>query len=142
MAYATRADLYRLGIKQAALTNVSTDDQDAALEAASDVADSYLRSRYVLPLTSWGDDLKRAVCGIAAWDLLSTRGIAPNNNGNDATKDKSAAAVAWLKDVSAGRAAISGGNTIPGPARPPRVASGRPSVYSSNQQGWWPTRRR
>ena len=142
MAYATRADLYRLGIKQAALANVSTDDQDAALEAASDLVNSYIRSRYPLPLAIWGEDLKRAVCAIAAWDLLSTRGIAPNNNGNDSLKDRAAAAIAWLKDISAGRATLDGGNTTPGPARPQRVASGRPSVYSSNQQGWWPTRRR
>jgi len=56
-AYAARTDLTRFGISEKALTNVSTETQDAALEAASRVADSYLRSRYALPLAGYGDDL-------------------------------------------------------------------------------------
>ena len=34
MAYATRADLYRLGLREGALEGISTDNQDAAIEAA------------------------------------------------------------------------------------------------------------
>jgi phage gp36-like protein len=135
MAYATRTDLTRFGLPTAALTGVSTDAQDAALEAASDVADSYMRSRYALPLTGYGDDLKRAVCHVAAWDLLTTRGYDPARGGDEAVKLRHDTAIAWLKDVSAGRAAVSGGNTTPGPSRPSRVASAA-SVSSSSKRGW------
>lgn len=134
-AYANRTDLTRFGISANALTNVSTEAQDAALEAASRVADSYLRSRYALPLTGYVDDLKRAVCHVAAWDLLTTRGYDPNRGGDEAVKLRHDTAIAWLKDVCAGRAAVSGGNTTPGPSRPSRVASAA-SVSSSSKRGW------
>lgn len=134
-AYASRADLTRFGISAAALTSVSTDTQDAALEAASRVADSYLRSRYTLPLTGYGDDLKRAVCAIAAWDLLSTRGYDPQRGGDEAVRLRTDAAMSWLKDISAGRAAVSGGVTTPGPSRPSRVASAA-RIVSDSKRGW------
>lgn len=134
-AYADRTDLTRFGISAAALSSVSTATQDAALEAASRVADSYLRSRYTLPLTGYGDDLKRAVCAIAAWDLLSTRGYDPQRGGDEAVRMRSDAAVSWLKDVSAGRAAVSGGVTTPGPLRPSRAATAA-TVASTSKRGW------
>ena len=135
MAYATRTDLTRFGLPAAALTGVADATQDAALEAASDVADSYLRSRYTLPLTGYGDDLKRVVCNIAAWDLLSTRGYDPRAGNDEAVRDRHDSAVSWLKDVSAGRAAVSGGNTTPTPSRTSRVSSGA-SVDSDTKRGW------
>jgi len=134
MAYATRTDLTRFGLPSSALTGVADATQDAALEAASDVADSYMRSRYELPLTGYGDDLKRAVCGLAAWDLLTTRGYDPNSGGDEAVKLRHDAALAWLKDVAAGRAHVSGGLTTPGPTRHARA--GAPSVTSSRLRGW------
>jgi len=134
MAYATRTDLTRFGLPSGALTGIADATQDAALEAASDVADSYMRSRYTLPLTGYGDDLKRAVCAIAAWDLLTTRGYDPNSGGDEAVKLRNDAAVSWLKDVSAGRAHVSGGNTTPAPTRHARASS--PRVGSDRTRGW------
>ena len=134
-AYAARTDLTRFGISEKALTNVSTETQDAALEAASRVADSYLRSRYALPLAGYGDDLKRAVCAIAAWDLLSTRGYDPHRGSDEAVRMRADDAKGWLKDISAGKAAVSGGVTTPGPSRPSRVATAA-SVRSDSKRGW------
>lgn len=101
MAYATRTQLTQLAIPAAALTGVSTADQDAALEAASDLADGYLRSRYALPLTAWEDDLRRAVCGIAAYDLLTRRGFRPEDSGEN-VRLRYEDAVRWLKGVADG----------------------------------------
>jgi phage gp36-like protein len=134
MAYATRTDLYRLGLREAAFTGVATADQDAALEAASDTADSYMRSRYTLPLSSFGDDLKGAVCKIAAYELLGTRGYAPGAGRDESLKDRRDEAVSWLKDVSAGRAHVSGGNTTPAPTRHARASS--PRTGSDDRRGW------
>lgn len=134
MAYATRTDLYRLGLRSDALSGVATADQDAALEAASDVADSYLRSRYTLPLTGYGDDLKGAVCKLAAYELMRARGYAPGAGRDESLKDSRDEAVSWLKDVSAGRAHVSGGNTTPAPTRHARASS--PNVTSNRLRGW------
>lgn len=134
MAYATRTDLYRLGIRSDALFGIATTDQDAALEAASDVADSYMRSRYALPLTGYGDDLKSAVCKLAAYELLRARGYDPTANGDESLKNGRDEAVSWLKDVGSGKAHVSGGNTTPAPTRHARVSS--PRVDSDRTRGW------
>ena len=134
MAYATRTDLYRLGIRSEALAGVATADQDAALEAASDLADSYMRSRYTLPLTGYGDDLKGAVCKLAAYELLATRGYDPNAGGDESLQKRHDAAMKWLSDVSAGRAHVSGGNTTPTATRHARASS--PRVDSDRTRGW------
>ena len=102
MAYATTSDLIRIGISAAALRNISTADQIMALEAASDLADGYLASRYSLPIVGYQDDLKRAVCCIAAYDLLSTRGFA-NSGADENVRLRYEDALKWLKEVSQGR---------------------------------------
>ncbi len=134
MAYADRTDLTRLGIAAAALTGVATAAQDAALEAASDVADGYMRGRYALPLTAWGDDLRRAVCAVAAWDLLTVRGFDPNRGGDIAVQERHNSALAWLKDVAAGRVVVSGGNTTPTATRHARASGAR--AESQRTRGW------
>lgn len=134
MAYATRTDLTRLGLRAEALTGVSTEAQDAALEAASDVADSYLRSRYALPFTSWGDDLRRAVAAIAALDIMSARGFNPANGSDDVLVQRQRDAIAWLRDVAQARATVSGGATSPTPTRHARASA--PRVASERTRGW------
>lgn len=134
MAYATTTDLARLGIAAAAIAAVSSTIQEAALEAASVVADGYLRSRYVVPLTAWGDDLTRNVVALAAWDILCNRGFDPNRGGDAAIESRAAEARSWLKDVSAGRVVLSGGNSTPTATRHAR-ASG-PRVTSDRTRGW------
>lgn len=101
MPYATATDLYRLALRQAALSGLGIADQDAALEAASRVADGYLQARYKLPLSAWGDDLRRAVAIIAAYDLLAGRGFAPEGV-DEHIRLRYEDAIAWLRDVSRG----------------------------------------
>lgn len=101
MAYADVADLYRLALRQAALSGILVADQNAALEAASRVADSYLQARYKLPLAAWDDDLRRAVAVIAAYDLLSGRGFAPEGS-DEHVRLRYEDALRWLRDVSTG----------------------------------------
>lgn len=101
MAYATRDDLARLGLPPAVLSAIPVADQDAALEAASDLADSYLRVRYTLPLLSWQDDLRRAVCHIAAYDLLVRRGFNPTG-ADEQVRLRYEDAIRWLERVAQG----------------------------------------
>lgn len=100
--YATRADLANLGLIGNALANVATAAQDAALAAASATADSFLQSRYELPLITWGQDLVRAVCVIAAYDVLTSRGFAPGGNVDANIRQRYLDAVGWLEAVGKG----------------------------------------
>lgn len=108
MAYASRTDLTTHGLSSAAIGSISTTAQDAALDAASRVADSYLRARYAVPVTGYGVDLTRAVCSIAAWDLLSVRGFDPQRGGDEAVRLRAEDALRWLRDVSSGKAHLAG----------------------------------
>ena len=101
MAYATRAELYVLGLPSAALTGVATADQDLALDAASSFCDSYLRGRYGCPIASASYALKLCVCQIAAYRLLCSRGFNPETL-DGVIRTNYEEALAWLKDCAKG----------------------------------------
>lgn len=101
--YATTTDLVRLGLPAAALTNVPSATQEAALDAASALMDGYLGSRKKLPLSAWGDDLRRAVCGVAGYDLMVTRGYNPEAGRDDQLRLRHEDAMRWARDFADGR---------------------------------------
>lgn len=100
--YAETTDLVRFGLPSAALSGVSSTIQEAALAAASSVARGYLREKFALPLASWGDDLRRAVCAIAAYDLMVSRGFAPGVANDEHLRLRQEDAMRWLRDISSG----------------------------------------
>ena len=137
--YATTTNLVRLGIRAEALSGVATAVQEEALDAASAVADGYLRARgYVLPITAWSADLTRAVAILAAFDLLVTRGFDPARGNDQVMQLRYEQAIAWFRDVSAGRAAVTGGNTTPAPVSGAgaRSGDGGARVRSKPMRGW------
>lgn len=101
-AYATTADLVQLAISAAALGNVSLGDQEAALEAASRLADSYLGSRFELPISAWGADLKQQVCSLAAYRIMQVRGYSPETGDAEVFRDNYDDAIRWLERVASG----------------------------------------
>jgi phage gp36-like protein len=145
--YATRADLANLGLIGAALSSVSPATQDAALLAASAIADSQLQGQFVLPITSWGQDLVRAVCIIAAYDLLTSRGYGPQQGVDDNIRKRFEDAMHWLDRVSKGEetpaylidSSISqSGQTMPPPVDGSTVfsTSGGFQMQTSPTRGW------
>lgn len=127
-AYADVADLGTYALPSAALAAFSPADKTAALEAASRVADSYLAARSSVPLSTWGTDLRAAVCQLAAYDLLTKIGFDSPGDGSS-FRQRRDDALAWLRDVSKGVAVISGGATTPAP-----IAAAR--VSTSDPRGW------
>ena len=101
-SYATVQDLYRFGAPAAAFVEVSTLDQEAALEGASGTADGYLRAKFKLPLTAVTTDLTRAVCQVAAYDLLSVRGFNPEQGSDINVRSRYEDAIRWLEQVAKG----------------------------------------
>lgn len=109
--YASLQDLFRLGAPESAFRGQSnqdwglTDDElEAGLEAACGHVDSYLSGRFTLPLAVHGQSITRAVCIVAAYDLLTGRGFNPANQGDDSSQlDKRYKSIEdWLEKVAKG----------------------------------------
>jgi len=132
MAYATLANMIeRFG--EAELLAIADRDMDgevdaevvsAALDDASGQIDSYIGGRYALPLSGTSGQLARIACDLARWQLYTD---APHERVTEANK----AALAWLRDVAAGRANLDIGGEKPqaDPAGAPRFEGG-PRVFT------------
>ena len=131
----TRAELASLGLRSAALTTISTADQDAACETASATARSYLRARYPGVATIADPGYKQAVARIAAHELLSTRGFDPSANRSDeVVQINRDAAVRWLRDVANGVAHLDITETIAESFAV--VLGGDLGITSDEPRGW------
>lgn len=108
---AEQADLVQVGLNAALIASLSSPTINGALDKRSTFALGYLEAsgRYTMPLTAWGDDLRLAVCQLVAWDLLTTLvGFNPDDAANSNWRDRRDEALAWLRDVAAGKVIPSG----------------------------------
>jgi phage gp36-like protein len=110
--YCTADDLLLPG---EALAELQDADVERAITTASAEADSYLSSRWTLPLKppsgdvdnpEWPADLVNAVAQIATYRAMARRGYAPMAGQNDSIYQGYKDAKAFLKDVSAGTATL------------------------------------
>lgn len=101
-AYASLADVYNLGVPQAAVASVTVPTQQAAVDAANDEADSYLAGRFKLPLTAWGASLKLHVSARAAYTILVVRGYNPDDDADKNIMSRADQALKWLVQIAKG----------------------------------------
>lgn len=140
--YAEVSDFAAFGISENAVKGYDATKIAKALAAASRFMDGYLRPQFTLPLVDWTDDVKRACCIIAVWDILSGRGYNPESGADANIKERYYTIVGdparpgsgWLPGVAAGRIIPSVTDSSPGgtEGRP----SARPVMVSSSQRGW------
>jgi phage gp36-like protein len=145
--YATPSDLTTHGASDLALGDVDLDAQHKAIEAASAEADSYLRVRVALPLTapaagaSYPLDLVKAVCQIAAYDLLAVRGMAAESDLGRRAAD----ARKWLQGIGAGdvipawaTASVTGATGFDGPyvLEAEVDSAGEVTIGAPSLRGW------
>lgn len=126
--YAEPADFDRFGIRSDALPDsVTTADKQANIDAASTKADSYLRSHFTTPLQVWGDDLRQAVCAIAAFELVSTQvGFNPEAGHNMVLVTRKEDAIRWLEQISRGAVTPDGVTEAAGAPASVRMVSNPP----------------
>jgi len=105
--YATIADLGNLGLPAVSLSGVSADTQNAVLLAEGDRMDTYLRSQHTLPISSpFPRELVSCNAVMAGYAILqSHRGYDPSAV-DDGFRLRYDDCIAWLKDLSAGRASL------------------------------------
>lgn len=148
-SYASPTDLVTYALPPLAVRNVSTSVQQAELDAASDVADSYLRGRYALPLSApYPTDLVRHVCYVAAFNLIASIGFNPAAGADQLIRQRYYEAVGnpqvpgsvgWFGRVQ--RQEIHPA-VIPAVAQPGDPVHDLPQVSTSPQRGWQATNRR
>jgi phage gp36-like protein len=129
--YATTDDLADLGLQTGWLGDITTDEQDAALEKASGVLDDFLRTRFVLPLSApYPDSLIRATVDIAVYYLMKRRGFNPSGGDIDALIVKGYDdAIIWGQRVARGELVIGAIDTTPD------TSDASPEVYSVGESG-------
>ncbi len=119
------------GVNAEALVGIPDAAVEAAIEAASDFADSAFRARYNLPLLAWGADVKRACAQLAAYDLLVVRGFNPELGADSNMGARAELAQAWLRAV--GRQEMHA-NVTPSPVQTPDFDE--PRVITASARGW------
>lgn len=126
MTYASRTDLeQRYGADEVAQREsvLTAGAVDRALLDADAFINGYLATKYTLPLSTVPDNLPQVAAVIARYDLL---GDAATERARDDYKD----AVAWLKDIQAGRVQLQAAMPVPGNAPSMAVmVSGGQSVF-------------
>jgi len=102
--YCLSADLSQYGIRAEALGNIDASILQVNIAAASDVIDSYLRSRFTLPLLTWGSDITAACANIAVYKILTVRGFNSARGADEVIRQSYEDAIKWLVDISNERA--------------------------------------
>lgn len=100
MSRATLVQLSQYGLPSAVLAVITPVIQQAELDAADELVNGYLRVRYTLPLASFGLDLVRHTCAIAAYNLICVRGYNPQAANDEHLRARYEDAMSYLKAVS------------------------------------------
>jgi phage gp36-like protein len=100
-----------------------------ALDDATAMVESYLGKRYQTPLLAPTDDIKRAVCILARYDLATGGNKEPTTQ----MKDDRAATIKWLEGIAAGVVILNG--TTPVSSGGKARMSDRPRILSDSSLG-------
>ena len=123
------AEFRAFGLSAAAIAAYDDASLTNFLIAASDWADGYLRSRYTLPLISWSQDLKIAVCQYAKYLVLDHRGYDPADPTGASIITALKQAEKFWEDVDSGKRSLQVVET----SSTPRIGA---TVYSNPSRGW------
>lgn len=101
-AYLTPEEFFRIAIRGAMFKDMDPTAITDLLQGASDMADSYFRKRFTLPMVTVGSDVKRQVAAIAAYDAIAHRGYRPDSGNDPAIETRYEKAIEWFESVANG----------------------------------------
>lgn len=134
-SYVTKEQFFESGLPESFFDDLADATIEGALAKASSIVDSYLRKRHTLPLTTIGEDVRKAVCDLAALHILTYRGFSLESKADLAIVNAQKDAVQWLRDVSRGLCEIEGVDATPdvdenGPVVTQDSGSGRSRLWT------------
>lgn len=126
MAYCSQTDIEREVLSPELVVQLSDDDGDGQADAAvveqligaaSAVVDSYCGGRYSTPFEPVPSIIRSSAATIAGYRLLARKGFDPE--ADKPLVEAYKAAMAWLRDVGAGKAHVPVTGAAPEPAQQP-----------------------
>lgn len=123
VVYAKKDDLFQCMIPARAFDELQDTDIDRALSMASRTIDTYLASRYELPLKFWDDDITQWCCILAGYRLLCFRGWNPEDLANKGVTGLYCEAIEYLRQVKIGQLQLNVTTTSPEPTFEPDIAT-------------------
>jgi phage gp36-like protein len=137
MSYVTTAQLIARFGEQVLIDLTDRDglgviDEDvlaSAVAAAEATVNGYVSGRYPIPLSPVTEDVLEAIFNLVRY-------ILDGDNGNDIVINRRNDSIAWLKDVSAGRARLSGIEVVapPSPATSRIEMRSQPRVFGRDSR--------
>ncbi len=132
MAYITRAELEAFGgLPARVVGQITSPVLSNKLDAATAMADGYLRIQYAVPMTAPSMDLKIRVAHVAAYMIMGELGFNPEVNPDQIVVKNYDDALRWFEQVAAGRVALV--STADGT---PDVNDYGPEVETDDPRGW------
>ena len=131
--YASIAELYLYGAPSTAFGGLSSDVLTDALQAASGRVDAALRTRRdntQLPLTTYGADVRQAVCKLAAYECISVRGYNPAAGADVSLRMRYEDAERWIRALAKGEIHL---DVVPAQTS---ASQGSATVISNTARGW------
>lgn len=136
-AYCTPDELTQFGIRAEALRTIDPSDLQAAIDAASDTIDGYLRSRYALPLVAWGKDITVICARLAVYQLVVVRGFNAARAGDEQIEKQQELSMQTLRDIPPGRYSPSVTDASSGAEPGASAPAGTVQVFSSGTRGYF-----
>lgn len=130
------AELVRLTTPSGqSLAGVVAGRAEARLVEASGLMDSYLRRRYLVPVTPATPELRSCCCALARYELMHTGETEPSEQARLARKER----IDWLQALADGRIALDGA-ALANTAIGARTRDRRPSFTADDgaaAAAWW-----
>lgn len=102
VVYCDPVDIGGKAVPERSIEELSASVRAEACIVVSGVAESYLRGSNIMPLVSWGEDLRSQTAKLAAAELFGGRG-ADTEGPDGVVFIRSAGAIKWFEGVAAGR---------------------------------------
>lgn len=116
--YASLKDIETHGMPKGVISSVPAEERAQHALAATGEAEGYLSGGYTLPLSAWGDELRRQVAQIAVYAIMSRRGFQPQGTDELIVKNRDDA-ISWMGKIAKGL------------IKPPGIVDATPTVSGS-----------